>query len=171
MILQVIFLKKILLFILILSMAFSFVSCKKNEESFIIRPFEAHVEAESGKTVLTGRFKYISPNCMSLTIEKPENLKNLTIGTQEGSDFVSIGSMNFVSVPSDIFGGEDNVIENLFEAVGSYKNGFTAKSGKTVSINSDYSFGKCVLSFNTEQNTIEMLDAGKYKYNFSDISA
>ncbi|MGN1195133.1 MAG: hypothetical protein ACI4SB_06590 [Acutalibacteraceae bacterium] len=162
--------RKILLFILILAIAFSFVSCKNSEESFIIEPFEAHVEAESGKTVFTGKLKYISPDCMSITIEKPENLKNLTIGTQEGSDFVSIGSMNFVSVPNDIFGGEKNVIDNLFEALGSYKNGFTAKSGKTVSINSAYAYGKCVLSFNTGLKKIEMLDAGKYKYNFSDIS-
>ena len=169
--LQVILLKKILLPALVFLLAFSFVSCKKSETDCFIKPFEAHVEAECGKTVLTGKLRYLSPDCMSFTVEKPENLKNLTIGTQEGSDFVSIGSMNYVSVPSDTFGGEDNVTENLFEALGSYKNGFTAESGKTVSVRSDYTFGKCVLSFNTEQNTIEMLDAGKYKYIFSKVRA
>lgn len=147
---------------------FTFCSCKESGKSFVIQPFEAHVKAESGKTLLTGKFKYISPSCMSLTVETPENLKNLTVGTQDGSDFVAIGSMNMISVPNDMFCAEKNVIENLFEAIGSYQNGFTAKENKTVSIRSDYAYGTCLLTFDTEQEKIVMLDAGITKYIFTD---
>lgn len=168
--LQVIVLKKVLLFILALTLPLTLYSCKKNEGQFTVEPFEAHVEAESGSTVLTGHLKYVSPDCISITVEKPENLKNLTIGTQDGSDFISIGSMNFISVPNDIFGGENNVIEILFDALGSFKDGFSAKNNKNVSVSTVGSYGKCVLSFNTGKNMIEMLDAGRYKFIFSEVT-
>ena len=167
--LQVIVLKKVLL-LLALILPLTFCSCNKNEGHFTVEPFEAHVEAESGGSVLTGHLKYVSPDCISITVEKPENLKKLTIGTQDGSDFISIGSMNFVSVPNDIFGGESNVIEVLFDALGSFKDGFSAKNNKTVSVSADGSYGKCVLRFNTEKNSVETLDAGRYKFIFSEVT-
>lgn len=163
--------KKLIVVLLSVLMIFPFCSCKKSEKSHMLAPFEAHVEAECGKTLLTGKFRYVSPTCMSFTIEKPENLKNLTFGTQDGSDFVSIGSMNMISVPNDLFGAENNVLENLFEAVGSYKNGFTAKDSKTAAVRSDYVYGKCLMTFDTEEEKIVMLDAGKTKYIFTSVGS
>lgn len=158
--------KKIWIALIPVMLTFVFFACSDKCETFTVEPFEATVEAESGDAVMTGKLRYASPSAVSLTIIKPENIKNLTFATQDGSDYIVIGSMKSASVPSSTFPTEKNVFENLFKAMQALQNGLTAKKGGTEKINCDYAYGKCMITVNTDTNRIECIDAGRFKYKF-----
>ncbi len=158
--------KKILIVLTAVLVTFAFFSCSSKSETFTVEPFEATVKAKSGDTVMTGRFKYASPHAMSLTVTEPENIKNLTFAVQDGTDYILIGSMKTESVPQSAFPAEKNVIENLFKSMEEVQNGLTVKKNGTEKINCDYKYGKCMITFNTETQKIERIDAGNFKYSF-----
>ena len=158
--------KKILIILTAVLISFAFFSCSSKSETYTVEPFEATVKAESGETVLTGKFRYASPSAMSLTVTEPENIKNLTFAVQNGTEYILIGSMKTESVPQSAFPAEKNVIEILFKSMETLQNGLTVKKNGTEKINCDYEYGKCMITFNSETRRIERIDASNFKYTF-----
>lgn len=158
--------KKILFIPVTVLIVMSLFSCADPCETYTVEPFEATVTAESGEAVLTGKLKYASPTAISLTVSDPVNIKGLTFAVQDGSDYIMIGTMKSASVPLSTFPYENNVIENLFKALQALQNGLNAPKNGTAKINYDYDYGKCMISFNSETQRVERIDAGKFKYTF-----
>lgn len=158
--------KKILIILTAVLISFAFFSCSKKSETYFVEPFEATVKAESGETVLTGKFRYASPSAMCLTVTEPENVKNLTFAVQDGTDYILLGSMKTESVSLSCFPVEKNVIENLFKSMDCLQKGLTAKKDGTVKLNCGYAYGNCMITFNTKTQRIERIDAGEFKYSF-----
>lgn len=159
--------RKIIALTVLITLVFSGCSSPGSENIFKLGCFVCDVSVESGAEEIIGELCCNSPTSMSFTVRKPENLKGLTVGTENGEDFVRIGSLNAPLSQETLTGGR-NIFENLFEALGAAGNEeFKIKSTGTDHLAGNYEFGSYLMHINAENKAVLKLEAGGTAYNFS----